>query len=249
MKKSNLVLCPGLLCDARMWKPQMEALSDFAECWVPTMTEHNNLASLAEAVLRAAPEGNVSVAGLSMGGFLALEMVRQAPKRIERLALINTRASPETAMEIKRRNNLIDLARREKKFSPATMPIEKLILHPSKWEDATIISLLREMAESSGIEAFIRQQHAVMSRADYRPGLMRIRIPTLVICGRDDQLTPVEDSEEIAAAIQGARLTILEECGHMSPLEKPAEVTAELRQWLTCGLDASEIFFGQHHSR
>ena len=104
-----------------------------------------------------------------------------------------------------------------------------LLVHPSRIEDEALVAGIRDMADRVGVEAYLRQQRAIMSRRDFRPGLGEVRVPTLVLCGRQDQLTPLDNSEEMAAAIPGATLAVIEECGHMSTLEKPAEVNAALR--------------------
>jgi len=231
--KTPLVLLPGLLCDAALWEPQLTELADIGRFWVPDLTEYETMKEMGEAVLRDAPWNEYALAGLSMGGYVAMEVMRQAPERVTRLALLDSRARPETPDETKRRQQLMKLAQSERGFTPVTSRMLPLILHPSRIKDARLAKTVRDMAERTGVEAYLRQQHAIISRPDFRPGLPNIKCPTLVLCGRQDQLTPPECSEEMAAAIPGARLVLVEECGHLSTLERPDEVNRAIRNWLT----------------
>ncbi|HWH48111.1 MAG TPA: alpha/beta fold hydrolase [Burkholderiales bacterium] len=227
-----LVLLPGLLCDAALWEPQLSALADVARFWVPDLTGYESMKELGESVLRDAPWQEFTLAGLSMGGYVALEVMRQAPQRVTRLALLDTRARPETPEETDRRRQLMKLAQTERGFTPVTSRMLPLMLHPSRVKDTQLTKTIREMAERTGVEGYLRQQRAIISRPDFRPGLAKIECPALVLCGRQDQLTPLECSEEMAAQIPGAKLVVVEECGHLSTLERPAVVNAALRGWL-----------------
>ncbi len=231
--KQALVLLPGLLCDAALWEPQLSELADIARFWVPDLTKYESMKELGEAVLRDAPWKEFALAGLSMGGYVAMEVIRQAPERVARLALLDSRARPETPDETERRQQLMKLAQSERGFMPVTSRMLPLMLHPSRVKDAVLTKTIRDMAERTGVEAYLRQQHAIISRPDFRPGLQRIKCPTLVLCGRQDQLTPLECSEEMAAAIPGARLAVIDECGHLATLERPDAVNAVMRTWLT----------------
>jgi len=227
-----LVLLPGLLCDAALWEPQLTELADVARFWVPDLTEYETMKEMGESVLRDAPWQEFTVAGLSMGGYVALEVMRQAPQRVTRLALLDSRARPETPDETERRRQLMKLAQTERGFTPVTSRMLPLMLHPSRVKDAQLTKIIRDMAERTGVDGYLRQQRAIISRPDFRPGLAKIKCPALVLCGRQDQLTPLECSEEMAAAIPGAKLVVVEECGHLSTLERPAVVNAAMRGWL-----------------
>jgi pimeloyl-ACP methyl ester carboxylesterase len=232
LKSQALVLLPGLLCDAALWEPQTEALGDIARFFVADLTEQETMQEMAASVLRDSPWETFALAGLSMGGYVAQEIMRQAPQRVTRLALLDTRARPETPEETVRRRALMELAQSGKGFAPVTNRMLPLMLHPSRVKEQPLVNLIRDMANRVGLEAYLRQQEAIIARPDFRPNLAKIKCPTLVLCGREDQLTPLDCSEEMAAAIPGAKLEVVEACGHMSTLERPAIVNAALKKWL-----------------
>ncbi len=229
--KEPLHLLPGLLCDPALWPPQITTLSDVAG---PIMgadqTRHDSLAAMAEATLDEAPD-RFALAGLSMGGYCAFEIMRQAPQRVTRLALLDTSARPDTEEQLSRRRGLIELAQKGE-FKGVTPRLLPLFLHQDRLGDEALTGTVRSMAERVGKEAFLRQQTAIMGRPDSRPGLARIACPTLVLTGRQDVLTPPAMSEEIAAGISGSRLVIVEECGHLTTIERPEAVNAAFRDWL-----------------
>jgi pimeloyl-ACP methyl ester carboxylesterase len=230
--KPGLVLVPGLLCDALLWEAQIEALEGHIPCWVADHTRSDTMAGVAADVLREAPFERFAVAGLSMGGYVALEIVRQAAPRVDRLALLDTSARADTARQLEKRRGLIELARRGR-FIGVARALLPLFLHRARLGDDELVSTVKKMAMNIGREAFIRQELAIMSRADSLPLLPAITCPTLVLCGRQDALTPLELHEEMARAIPGANLRVIEECGHLSTLERPEEVSAALVTWLS----------------
>jgi pimeloyl-ACP methyl ester carboxylesterase len=230
MMKTPLVLIPGLLCDAALWRAQMEDLADIAEPMVADMTHDESMAAMACTVLNAAPQ-RFALAGLSMGGYVAQEVMRQASSRVLKLALLDTGARADTAEQSARRRGLIELAQKGD-FKGVTPRLLPLFLHPDRLADEELVAAVTEMAERVGKDAFLRQQRAIMGRTDSRPSLAAIGCPTLVLCGRQDALTPVALHQEMAAQIPGAGLEIIEDCGHLSTMERPREVTAALRQWL-----------------
>jgi len=230
--KSALVLLPGLLCDAALWEPQRSGLADLADVLVADLTSQESIGEMAASVLRAAPWEGFALAGLSMGGYVAQEIMRQAPHRVTKLALLDTRSRAELPEETKRRHELMQLAQSERDFTPVTKRMLPLLVHASRVNEAALVEAIRDMAQRIGLEAYLRQQHAIIARPDYRALLPKIGCATLVLCGRQDRLTPLENSEEMAGAIPGAELAVVEQCGHMSTLERPAEVNSALRSWL-----------------
>jgi pimeloyl-ACP methyl ester carboxylesterase len=236
--KPTLLLLPGLLCDRALWVAQTEALSGACDPWVADLTRDETMEGMARRVLEEAPAPSFALAGLSMGGYVAMEIMRQAPERVTRLALLDTRARLDTPEDLERRLQMMKLAQTERGFAPITSRMLPLLVHPSRLGDARLVDAIRGMAERTGIPAYLRQQRAIMSRADFRPALSQVRCPVLVLCGREDALTPLALHAEIAGLVAGAKLSIVEQCGHLSTMERPDEVNAALLEWL--GTDASD---------
>jgi len=231
VNKPPLVLLPGLLCDRALWEAQIDDLSDIGEPSVADLSRDDSVTAMAQRVLAAAP-ARFALAGLSMGGYVAQEIMRQAPDRVARLALLDTSARADTEEQGTRRRGLIELAEKGE-FHGVTPRLLPMFLHPARLNDQPLVARVTAMTARVGKDAFLRQQHAIMGRKDSRASLAAVKCPTLVLCGRQDQLTPLELHEEIAALIHGARLEIVEECGHLSTMERPWEVSVLLRQWLT----------------
>jgi pimeloyl-ACP methyl ester carboxylesterase len=185
---------------------------------------------MADSVLATMP-GRFALAGLSMGGYVALEVMRRAPGRVTRLCLADTSARPDTDAQAERRRGLVAVAGKGT-FRGVTRRLLPFLIHPDRLHDEPLTTTVMAMAESVGRDAYARQQQAILGRADSRPDLARIACPTMVICGRQDAVTPLDRSEEIAAAIPGARLVVIEDCGHLCALERPQAVTALMRMWL-----------------
>lgn len=231
VNKTPLVLIPGLLCDRALWQGQIDELDDIADPWVADVTHDNSMTGMARRVLAEAPP-RFALAGLSMGGYVAQEIMRQAPERVMRLALLDTGARADAEEHTTRRHGLIELAEKGE-FHGITPRLLPSFVHPKRLEDKALVTAVTAMTERVGKDAFLRQQRAIISRPDGRPSLGAINCPTLVLCGQQDQLTPLELSEEMVALIHGAELAIIEECGHLSTMERPWEVSVALRQWLT----------------
>lgn len=229
-RKIPLILLPGLLCDAALWRPQVEGLAAVAEPLIIDLTKDDSFPAMARRALAAAPP-NFALAGLSMGGYVAQEIMRQAPDRVEKLALLDTSARADTPEQTARRRGLIELSEKGE-FKGVTPRLLPLLIHSARHEDEPLGAIVMGMAERVGKEAFLRQQKAIMGRPDGREDLRRIACPTLVLCGRQDALTPLALHEEIAGLVPGAKMIVVEDCGHLSTLEKPATVTAAMRQWL-----------------
>jgi pimeloyl-ACP methyl ester carboxylesterase len=226
----HLVLLPGLVCDTRMWAPQVAGLADVASASVGDLSVADNMEALAASVLDKAPAGPFALAGLSMGGYVAFEIMRQAPERVLGLALLDTTARPDTPEATENRHKA--MARADSDFGGVLTDLLPKLVHPDQLHDEAMTGLLVSMGDDAGAEVFKRQQTAIIGRVDSRPTLARIRCPTLVLCGREDLITPVEVHEEMAVGIRGAMLTLIGKCGHISTLGRPVEVTVALRRWL-----------------
>lgn len=225
-----LIMLPGLLCNRNLWAHSLDNLSHQANMQVADLSGHESVEDLAKAVLEMAPP-TFALAGLSMGGYVAFEIWRQAPERVERLALMNTSSRPDTAEQTKQRKALLSLAEIGK-FKGVTPRLLPLLIHESRLDDTLLTAQVTAMAEDIGREGFVRQQKAVLARPDSRPTLPTIDCPVLVIGGADDQLTPPDLQREIASEISGSRLEILGSCGHLAPMEHPEFVTSALAEWL-----------------
>ena len=224
-----LLLLPGLLCDARLWRDQLAALAPLARPVVADLTLDDGAEAMAARAL-AAIDGPFALAGLSMGGYVAFEILRVAPGRVTRLALLDTSARPDTPEQTRRRRGLISLSR-SGQFRGVTPRLLPQLIHPSRLETPLAAEVMA-MAERVGQEAFLRQQAAIMHRPDSRPDLARIAVPTLVGVGADDVLTPPHLAEEMAAMIPGARLRRFADAGHLPTMEVPEAVNAALAAWL-----------------
>jgi pimeloyl-ACP methyl ester carboxylesterase len=225
-----IVLVPGLNCSARLYADQIPALWQFGPVTVADHRRDGSMAAIAGRVLAAAPP-RFALAGLSMGGYIAFEILRQAPDRVAKLALLDTGAGAEVPERTAQRKPLMQLAQ-QGRFADITDDQFPLLAYRKRHGDAALKATVRAMNEETGPEAYCRQQQAIISRPDSRPGLAAIGCPTLVLVGDDDQLTPPVLAREMAAGIPGARLVVVPECGHLSTLERPQAVTAALVDWM-----------------
>jgi pimeloyl-ACP methyl ester carboxylesterase len=225
------VLVPGLLCSPRLYAEQIPALWRFGPVTVATHRFDDRMATIADRILAAAPP-RFALVGLSMGGYVAFEIMRQAADRVTRLALLDTTARPDTAEQTGRRQDQIALAR-SGGFDEVVDDLFHLWVREARRRDPALRRVLRQMAEETGPDAFIRQQTAIMNRPDSRPLLAAIDCPTLVVVGADDAITTPRHAREIVDGVSGARLVVVPECGHLSTLEQPAAVTRTLVDWLT----------------
>lgn len=225
-----IVLVPGLTCTARLYRAQVEALWPFGPVTVADHRRDADIKALAARILSSAPP-RFALAGLSFGGYIAFELMRQAPGRIAKLALLDTSARSDTAEQTATRKTWIALAQSGRYGEIPSLSIPRY-LHRDRQNDPEMTGIVRRMIEETGPEAFVRQVQALMSRPDSRPLLPAIRCPTLVLVGDGDLATPPELHQEIAAGIPGARLVIVPHCGHLSTVERPEAVNAALGAWL-----------------
>ncbi len=230
MDKQPLLLIPGLACTSALWADQVRSLADIADIRVADHTRSETMPGIVEQILAAAPE-RFALAGFSMGGYIAMEMMRTAPERITRLALIGAKHSQDDEAAARRRLTSIRLAENGR-YADAISQMMPLLVHPDRQKDETLISAIRTMAHSLGAHAFIRQQKANLGRGLSTDVLKNIQRPTLILCGRQDQLTPPLVHQKMVNLVSNSVMKVIEECGHMAPMEKPDAVTAALRDWL-----------------
>ncbi|MBP5855761.1 alpha/beta fold hydrolase [Marivibrio halodurans] len=228
--RTPLVLVPGLLLTDGMWAHQTRHLADIADIVVADTLRDDSIDAMADRLLAEAP-ARFALAGLSMGGYVAMAVVRKAPERVTKLALMDTQARPDTAEATRRRQGLIALSD-QGKFKGVTPRLLPMLVHEERLEDKSLVDPIMTMAEAVGQAGFVRQQTAIIGRPDARPGLAEVACPTLVLCGRQDALTPLALHEEMAALVPGARLAVIEECGHLPTLERPHAATTLMRDWL-----------------
>ncbi len=224
------VLIPGLLGSPRLYTEQIPSLWKHGPVIVADHTRGESVAAIARHILASAPP-RFTLIGLSMGGYISFEILRQSPQRVGKLVLLDTSARPDTPEQSEARRAQIALAKSGRLHEVCEAAISRLV-HAKHRSDPRIRQLFHQMADEVGVEGFIRQQAANIARPDSRPGLGAIRCPSLILVGDSDELTPPERAAEIAGAIEGAHLIVVPECGHSSPLEQPAAVTRELMTFL-----------------
>lgn len=229
-EKQHLVLVPGSLCDARVWHHQARDLKASADIGIAHLHGHDSLVAMAEAALADAP-ARFALCGFAMGGRVALEMMRIAPDRITRLALVDSSVHPIAEGEAARRQPQIDMAHREGMVEFARW-WNPQIVHASKRDDPEFMGLLESMAESFTPGGYEKEVRALLNRPDARDVLGKIEVPTLVLFGVEDVLSGRDRNRAIADAVPRANLVAIEGAAHFPMLEKPEEVTAALREWL-----------------
>ncbi|MDW5562973.1 MAG: alpha/beta fold hydrolase [Methanomassiliicoccus sp.] len=225
-----LVLVPGLLCSARLFAAQIAALWPHGQITVADHRHGDTMEAIAARILKDAPP-RFALAGLSMGGYIAFAMMRLAPERIARLALLDTSARPDPPEQRAGREQLILLAKAGKLDDVVDIMMPKFLCRHSM-KDEGLMKVVRDMAHETGSDAFVRQQKALMSRKDSRPLLSKIDCPTLVLVGEEDALTPPGLAREMYANILDSHLVVVPGCGHLSTVEKPDAVNAAIIEWL-----------------
>lgn len=229
-------MLPGLLCDHDVWLDQCCGLADVADCRTFDYGVADSLSAMAEVVLHGAPP-SFALAGHSMGGRVALEVMRLVPQRVHHLALLDTgyqvrdAGSADGDSEAMQRRALLDLARKEGMRAMGRTWLQGMV-HPDRLDDAPLTDRILAMIERKTLDHFAAQIRALLARPDATELLANIDCPTMILCGREDAWSPLSRHQQMAAAIGGARLVVIERCGHMSTMERPLEVTSALRDWL-----------------
>lgn len=228
-----LLLLPGLLCDDQLWAAQTAALAGDCDFVVADMTQDDSIAGMASRAISQMPE-SFAVCGLSMGGYTAMEVMRQAGDRVTHLGLFDTSPYADTPERIEIRRNLIERVKGGA-FENVIEEHFQSFVHPSRLSDTELMGKIRTSALNVGPDAYIREQTAIIGRVDSTDSLSKVTCPTLVLCGAEDALTPPSLHDEMAELVQGATLVKVPGSGHLPTLEKPDEVTAAMRDWLELG--------------
>jgi pimeloyl-ACP methyl ester carboxylesterase len=221
-----ILLIPGLNCTARLYAQQIPHLWRSGPLMIADHTCGESVPSIADAILASAPP-RFSLVGFSLGGYLAFEILRKAPDRVARLALLDTSARADTAEQAEHRRQRIAAAQTGR-FLESLGAQFPLLVGPSHRGDVNLQETYRSMATESGPDTFIRQTKAAMIRPDSRHCLSAIRCPTVIIVGEKDELTPPEMGQEIAAGISQSKLIVVPDSGHLTPLEQPQLITEAL---------------------
>lgn len=230
-EREKLILLPGMLCDARLFGPQVDALSGTHDVQVMEIDSAESIDALADQVLARAPE-RFNLAGLSMGGIVAMAIVGKAPERVVRLALLDTNHHADAPGRDQIRNRQIEAVRDGRMRQVVVDEMKPVYLAQVNRSDQVLLDRLIDMAMDLGPEVFIRQSVALRDRDDQTAALKAYRGQTLVLCGAEDNLCPVERHREMAALLDHSVLRIVEAAGHISTLENAAAVNAALHQWL-----------------
>ena len=227
--RPTVLFLPGLLCDAELWAHQVEHLDDLVTPVVADLTRDDSIAAMAKRAAGGV-EGRFVVVSLSMGGYVAFELLRTVAERIAGVALVDTTAAPDTPEKAsERRAGIASLA--AGRFAGVTARLLPQLVHPDHI-DGPVGARVRAMAQRVGGEAYVRQQSAILGRPDSRPLLPRIDMPALVVVGAQDVLTPPAEARVMHEGIAGSTLHVIPDCGHLPPLERPDTTTALLREWL-----------------
>jgi pimeloyl-ACP methyl ester carboxylesterase len=229
MATQTLVLVPGLGSDAAVWRRTIAALGAEYRCLVGDTLSDDTLQGMARRILAEAPP-SFALAGVSMGGMVALELMKIAPERVTQLALVDTNARPDTFRQKIYRRLANAAVGATKDFERLAQRNLGSLVHPSTTKD--VRAELAQMSARVGATTYVRQNRAVTARGDLRKVLPNVVIPTAVIVGREDQLTPVALSQEIHALTPGSMLHVIADCGHLPPIEKPEIMAALLKEFL-----------------
>lgn len=241
---TDLVLLPGIVCDRAVWEPLLPALPPTVLCHIPDYGTANTITAMAQSVLANAP-ATFSLAGHSMGTRVALEIVRTAPQRVAQLALLAGAykplpGGPPGQLEVDKRYHLLDLAIREGMRAMAREWVRGMV-HPQRLVDAVLIEAIETMIERKSPTILAAQIKALLDRPDATSVLSALSVPLWLIAARQDAWSPLSQQEEMAVLARSAHLRIIDECGHMSPMEQPEQVASALCEWLALDLERKEM--------
>lgn len=235
MRTVPLLLLPGHVCDHAVWEGVVPRLAGLADCRIPEFADETSLPDMAERVLAAAP-ATFALSGHSMGGRVALEVIRQAPHRVERLALLDTgcRALPAelNGEEERTRRLAFRTLARERGMRALGAAILERMVHPARLADVALVDAIFAMVARQTPERVARQSDALLARRDASATIRAYDGPVVVICGADDRVSPPAQNEELVTLARHGTFVVIPECGHMAPMERPAEVAAALTAWL-----------------
>jgi pimeloyl-ACP methyl ester carboxylesterase len=224
-----VVLVTGQLLTLDVWGDSLSALQAQHDVILADHTRDDTIGGMAERLLAASPP-QFDLVGQAMGGFVAFEVLRRAPERVRRLALLSTLAPNDGPAQTERRQGYIRLVE-DGRYADVVEERIPILVHPARREDRPLLGVVRRMAEDTGAQTFLTQQRAIMARVDSRPGLADIHCPTLVVWGRQDGITTEQHAAEIVGGIPGARLQTIDDCGHLTTLEKPVTTARLLAEW------------------
>jgi pimeloyl-ACP methyl ester carboxylesterase len=232
----HLILVPGLMCDDAVWEHQARELETLTAVTIADHGSLDSLGKMADAILDRAPE-RFAIAGHSMGGRVAFEVFRRAPERIAAIALMDTAYAPKHdgisgEREASGRYALLDIARKEGTRAMGTVWVQRMV-HPSRLSDTVLLNAILDMIGRKTPDVFAAQIKALLDRPDATPLLEKVQCPAIVLCGRQDTWSILSQHKQMSAKIPYSRLVVIEECGHMSTMERPEHVTAAMRNWLT----------------
>ena len=225
------MLIPGMMCDGRLFTPQLAAFTSERPVLVIPPISESTITGLAEHVLDVAP-GQFALAGLSMGGLVAMEIIRQAPARVSRLALFDTNPLPDPPEKARIRSDLLKKVRSGELKRVMREEMKPLYLAPGPGV-STILNLCMEMAEALGADVFEQQTRAIATRPDQCDTLHAVKVPTLIACGAEDQLCPIDRHQLMHQLVQGSRLEVISDAGHLPTLEQPEQTNRILHKWLS----------------
>lgn len=225
-----LILIPGLLCNAKLWEPLLEIARPSSAVVILNINDYSTIEDMAKAILKQV-EGAFYLGALSMGGYVAFEILRQAPDRVKKLALFNTTALPDTPEQTKFRLEMIDLAQKIE-FSTFFSRLLPRFLSKTSLQDQNLVKTVKKMAMEAGKDVYIRHQKAIIGRVDSRPLLPHITCPALVIAGEEDVLTPAPAMQEMAQIIPNSEFFQVAQAGHLTPLESPKTLAKYWKNWI-----------------